>query len=84
MFPLQKKLLANTSFIKTKLRLSAVHAKYGETHISGNNLVPNVFGVVNMIQKAELWGVLFMRFCIGNEAFHKSNSCYYLLSDLKL
>ena len=54
MFPLQKKLLANTSFIKTKLRLSAVHAKYGETHISGNNLVPNVFGVVNMIQKAEL------------------------------
>ena len=48
MFPLQKKLLANTNFVKTKLCVSAVHAKYGETYISGNNLVPNVFGVVNI------------------------------------
>ena len=49
MFLLQKKLLVNTNFVKTKLRVSAVHAKYQETHISGNNLVPNVFDIVNII-----------------------------------
>ena len=49
MFPLQKKLLVNTNFIKSKLRVSAIHAKYGETHISGNKLVPNVFDIVTII-----------------------------------
>ena len=54
MSPFQKKLLANTNFVKTKLRVSAVHAKYGETHISGNNSVPNVFGVVKYHLKGRI------------------------------
>ena len=47
--PLEKKLLMNINFVKTKLHVNVIHEKLWGIHVSSNNIVANVFATVTII-----------------------------------